>query len=50
MSAGMEKHLTQLKREEVDAGHWILLQSPEKVNAIIKQWLEAEVLGGKTVL
>lgn len=50
MSKGMEKWLTNLTRGEVDGTHWVLVQRPDEVNKIIREWLEKEVLGGKTVL
>lgn len=46
MSVGMEKYIPKLTRAEVKAGHWALWQKAADVNALVKAWLETEVLGG----
>ena len=50
MSRGMEKTVPNLTRGEVPAGHWALWQTPDQVNAILKDWIEGVVLGGKSKL
>lgn len=50
MSRGMEKTVPNLTRGEVPAGHWALWQTPDQVNAILKNWIESVVLGGKSKL
>ncbi|KAF2085250.1 alpha/beta-hydrolase [Saccharata proteae CBS 121410] len=50
MSKGMEKHIPQLSRGEVDANHFCLWEKPEEVNRILKEWVEGVVFGGKSVL
>ncbi|KAI9877118.1 MAG: hypothetical protein M1830_004742 [Pleopsidium flavum] len=50
MSVNMDKSLPHLTRKEVDANHWALWEAPEKVNGIIKEWLEGVVFGGKSVI
>lgn len=40
MSLGMEKYILNLSRGHIeDASHWVLLEQPEKVNQILKDWL-----------
>jgi soluble epoxide hydrolase/lipid-phosphate phosphatase len=39
MSKGMEDFIPNLTRGEVEASHWALTQTPDKVNAIIASWL-----------
>lgn len=50
MSRGMEKAIPNLTRAEVQAGHWALWQTPEETNAILKDWLQGVVLGGRSKL
>lgn len=51
MARGMEKHLTDLSRGEVNATHWALTQKPEEVNTVVKSWLEKVGFGtGKSSL
>lgn len=45
MSKGMDALMPNLTRGEVPATHWALVQKPEEVNAIIRQWLEGRGLG-----
>ena len=40
MSGGMEAHIKQLSRAEVNATHWALTQKPQDVNDIIGSWLK----------
>lgn len=44
MSKGMERHIPNLTRREVDASHWALWQTPEVVNKFLKEWIEERVL------
>lgn len=46
----MEKAIPNLTRGEVPAGHWALWQTPTQVNAILKDWIQGVVLGGKSKL
>lgn len=46
----MERSIPKLTRGEVPAGHWALWQTPAETNAIIKDWIEGVVLGGKSKL
>lgn len=50
LSMDMERHIPNLTRGEVPAGHWALWQTPIETNAIIKEWIEAVVLRGKSKL
>ncbi|KAF9737735.1 hypothetical protein PMIN03_003264 [Paraphaeosphaeria minitans] len=50
MSKGMEKFIPNLTRGEVNASHWALTQTPEKVNAIIASWLGKQSLGNRSSL
>ncbi|MCJ1263563.1 hypothetical protein MMC22_003433 [Lobaria immixta] len=43
MSKGMERFLPQLRRREVDAGHFSHVLAPEVVNEHIREWLDEEV-------
>ncbi|KAL9561376.1 hypothetical protein ACKAV7_014731 [Fusarium commune] len=40
MSEGMDQYFENLTRREVDASHWVLWESPTKVNEQILAWLE----------
>lgn len=40
MSRGMEQHFVELKRCEVDGGHWILVQKAAECNRIIGEYLD----------
>jgi len=48
MSRGMEEHIPHLTRGEVKASHWALWHTPQETNDLIKKWIEAVVLGGKS--
>jgi pimeloyl-ACP methyl ester carboxylesterase len=50
MNKRMEKSIPNLTRAEVQSGHWALWQRPGECNAIIKQWIEEVVFGGKNKL
>ncbi|CAK4698890.1 hypothetical protein LEN26_020737 [Aphanomyces euteiches] len=40
MSQDMEKYIPGLQRETIDkSAHWVLLEKPDKVNAILLDWL-----------
>ncbi|KAF5256485.1 hypothetical protein FOXYS1_13037 [Fusarium oxysporum] len=43
MSEGMDQYFENLTRREVDASHWVLWESPTKVNEQILAWLETVV-------
>ncbi|KAH7191487.1 Alpha/Beta hydrolase protein [Fusarium oxysporum] len=43
MSEGMDQYFENLTRREVDASHWVLWESPTKVNEQILAWLEMVV-------
>ncbi|MCJ1417469.1 hypothetical protein MMC32_003813 [Xylographa parallela] len=45
LAKGMEQHFPQLTRREVQAGHWALWQAPDQVNGMIREWMEAVVIG-----
>jgi soluble epoxide hydrolase/lipid-phosphate phosphatase len=47
MSRNMGHFIPKLTRAEVEAAHWALIQKPDEVNAIIRQWFEAQGLVGK---
>ena len=50
MAAKMEEKIAKLTRMEVVAGHWALWEKPEEVNAILKEWFDGVVFGGKSKL
>ncbi len=50
MSVNMDKSLPNLTRKEVETNHWALWEAPEKVNGIIKEWLEGVVFAGRSSL
>lgn len=50
MATGMEAYLSKLTRRETPASHWALWQTPDKVNAFVKEWLDAVVFGNKSTL
>jgi len=50
MAAGMDKHFTQLTRADVDAQLFCQVTHPDKINAILKNWLDGVVFGGKSTL
>ncbi|KAI9702574.1 MAG: hypothetical protein M1836_001054 [Candelina mexicana] len=50
LSANMEKFIPSLVRKEVDANHWVLWESPQEVNGILKAWLEQQVFSNKSSL
>ncbi|PFH58798.1 hypothetical protein XA68_13190 [Ophiocordyceps unilateralis] len=39
LSAGMERHMTNLTRGEVQSSHWALTQAPDAVNEQLGKWL-----------
>jgi pimeloyl-ACP methyl ester carboxylesterase len=45
MAKAMERFLPNLTRGEVKATHWVLAQKPDETNAILKNWLESQILG-----
>ncbi|KAI4767038.1 hypothetical protein E4T52_13044 [Aureobasidium sp. EXF-3400] len=50
MSKGMGVFIPNLRRREVEAGHWALTQTPEEVNKIVRDWLVEVVFEAKSVL
>lgn len=40
LSKGMEELIPNLRRAEVNAGHWALWQAKLEVNDILRKWLE----------
>ena len=44
MSKSMDALIPNLTRSEVAATHWALMQKPDEVNRLIRQWLEKEGL------
>ncbi|EON64504.1 hypothetical protein W97_03737 [Coniosporium apollinis CBS 100218] len=50
MAVGMDKYFTQLTRADVDAQHFCQVTHPDKINAILKNWLDGVVFGGKSTL
>ena len=45
MARNMGRYIGNLTVREVQAGHWCLWQKAEEVNAILGEWLEAQVPG-----
>lgn len=39
MAAGMPAMIPQLTMREVDATHWALMEKPDEVNALLKEWI-----------
>lgn len=50
LAVGMKKTVPNLTWGEVPAGHWALWQAPEQTNKLLKDWIQAVVLGGKSKL
>lgn len=50
MSKGMEMFVANLRRREVEAGHWALTQVPREVNETLGKWLDEVVFRAKSVL
>lgn len=50
MSKDMERSIPKLTRREVDADHWALWQAKHDVNAILQEWFEGVVFGGRAKL
>lgn len=44
MSKAMDQLIPKLTRGEVAATHWALVQKPDEVNQILRQWLDAQGL------
>ncbi|KOS17083.1 Bifunctional epoxide hydrolase 2 [Escovopsis weberi] len=40
MAAGMERFFDDLKRDEIDATHFVLTEEPDKTNASLGRWLD----------
>ncbi|KAI2012956.1 hypothetical protein LOZ39_001036 [Ophidiomyces ophidiicola] len=50
LSRGMERSIPKLTRRAVDTEHFAMEQKPNEVNAILREWLQGVVLGGKDKL
>lgn len=44
MSEGMESYIPNLRRAEVDVGHFSLVLAPQEINKAVKEWLHENVL------
>ena len=47
LSKGMENFIPKLTRGEVATSHWAMIQKPNEVNEIIRQWFAAQGLVNK---
>jgi len=47
LGAGMGRYCSDLRKGEVEAGHWALWEKPEEVNALVGEWLRDIVLARK---
>jgi soluble epoxide hydrolase/lipid-phosphate phosphatase len=47
LGAGMGRFCSDLRKAEVQAGHWALWEKPAEVNAVVGEWLRDVVLKGK---
>ncbi|KAI9726614.1 MAG: hypothetical protein M1828_000981 [Chrysothrix sp. TS-e1954] len=45
MAAGMRKSIPNLTTAEVDTSHWAMVQDPEGVNRILREWVGGVVFG-----
>ncbi|KAM0541948.1 hypothetical protein ACHAPJ_013010 [Fusarium lateritium] len=43
IASAQKKYCTNLKEVNVDAGHWVALEKPDEVNALIAEWLTNSV-------
>ena len=50
MAVKMNEYIPQLTRQEVNASHWALWETPEEVNKFITQWMGEVVFGSKSKL
>jgi pimeloyl-ACP methyl ester carboxylesterase len=48
LGARMERFCSDLRKGEVEAGHWALWEKPEEINKFVREWLRDVVLKGKT--
>lgn len=39
LAENMRKYSKNLTEASVDAGHWVQMEKPEEVNAIIEKWI-----------
>lgn len=44
---GAKGALPRLRRREIEAGHWVLLEKPGEVNDVVKEWVEDVVFRGE---
>ncbi len=47
LGEGMGRWCADLRREEVNAGHWALWEKPEEVNWFVREWLRDILVRGK---
>ena len=47
LSKGMEKFIPNMTRGEVATSHWAMIQKPDEVNEIIRQWFVEQGLADK---
>ncbi|KAN0095544.1 epoxide hydrolase [Hyaloscypha variabilis] len=47
LGKGMGRYCAELRKAEVEAGHWALWEKPGEVNALVGEWLRDVVLVGK---
>lgn len=50
LAAKMNKDVPQLTMKEVDGTHWVLVEKPDECNALLKDWFNSVVWGGKSKL
>lgn len=50
MLRGQERVATKLSYRKVETAHWAFLEDPEAVNAVLQEWFEGVVFGGKAKL
>ena len=43
-------HIANLSVREIESSHWALIEVPDQVNEILKEWIEEVCLGPKTKL
>lgn len=50
LAAGMGQYFDNLTTHEVNASHWILVQTPREVNNLLQTWFDEQVFKRKSVL
>lgn len=43
LAANQKKYCENLTEKSVEAGHWVGMEKPDEVNAIIAKWIEEKV-------